>query len=263
MSVLLFLVLGFGVAIIGTLVGVGGGFLLVPVLTVAESHWSPQVVTAFSLAVITANALSGTLAYWRQGRIDGWTLRRFALVAAPGAIVGVFLGDRLAHGLFIHLFAVLLLIMAGLLLVTKRRFGRGVGSTQRRLVDAQGRSYQWAFDLRIALLGVFAVGIASALFGIGGGPIMVPFLIAILSFPEHLATASSHGVLLITSLLAVLIHLVQGDYAHDTVPLAATMLGALLGAPIGARLSQRVSGSLLLRILAMLLAIVGVEMWLR
>src|SRR5579875_1749154 len=62
--------IGFCVGVFGTLIGAGGGFLLVPLLVVLEPQWSTQTVTAFSLAVVTANALAGSLSYARLRRID-------------------------------------------------------------------------------------------------------------------------------------------------------------------------------------------------
>src|SRR5207253_207113 len=80
--------LGFAVGGIGTLVGAGGGFLLVPVLLLLYPQTSPDTLTAISLFVVCANATSGSVAYAWQRRIDyrsgGW----FALATLPGAVLG-------------------------------------------------------------------------------------------------------------------------------------------------------------------------------
>jgi uncharacterized protein len=257
----LFFAFGAFVGGIGTLVGVGGGFLIVPVMALLEPEWQVRTLTAYSLAVVCANACSGATAYLRQGRVDVRSAGLFALAAVPGVVVGVAGADRLPRGWFDPLFGVLVLAMAVWLALAPQRLpGSGGGSTRRELVDAHGVRYAWSFDLRIGLLGSVVVGIFSALFGIGGGPLQVPFLVAVLNFPEHVATATSHAVLAVTSLLATLIHLAHGDFAYDARPTLVTAAGALVGAPLGARLSRYVPGRTLMRILAAMLAFIAVRL---
>ncbi len=253
----------FGVLIgtLGTLVGVGGGFVIVPVVAFLAPQWRTETVTAFSLAVVFANALSGTFAYWRQRRIDLRSVPAFAGAAIPGSILGVFGANHFPRGIFDHAFGVLLLLMAAWLAFSPKRVARSVDSgTARELVDVHGNRYAWRFDMRLALAGSLVVGGVSSLFGIGGGPIQVPFLIAVLGYPEHVATATSHAVLAVTSLVATIVHVIQGDYSEDAPTVLATAFGALCGAPIGARLSRRISGAILVRILAVMLAITAIEL---
>ena len=93
-AALLFL-LGAGVGAYGTLIGAGGGFVLVPLLLLLYPNESPLTITTISLAVVCANAVSGSVAYARLKRIDYQTGRLFALATIPGAVIGVF-----ATGLF-------------------------------------------------------------------------------------------------------------------------------------------------------------------
>jgi uncharacterized membrane protein YfcA len=254
---------GFGLLVgaIGTLVGVGGGFIIVPVIALLEPHWEARTITAYSLAVVSANACSGTVAYLRQRRVDLRSAGAYIAAALPGVVLGVFGADRLSRGWFDPLFGVLLVGMAALLALAPdwRPSGRG-GPVKRELVDSRGLRYAWSFDMRLGLLGSVFVGIVSALFGIGGGPIQVPFLVAVLNYPEHIATATSHAVLAATSLVATLIHAARGDFSPDLPLTIATSLGALVGAPFGARLSRLVSGRVLLRILAVMLAFIAARL---
>ena len=80
--------LGFVVGCYGTLIGAGGGFLLVPVLLLYYPDESPEVITAISLAVVFFNALSGSWAYSRMKRIDYKTGLLFGVTTIPGAILG-------------------------------------------------------------------------------------------------------------------------------------------------------------------------------
>ncbi len=252
------------VGAVGTLVGVGGGFVIVPVVAFLAPQWSTSTVTAYSLAVVLANASSGSIAYFRKRRIDLKSVPAFAATAAPGAAIGVFGADHFARGLFDRAFGALLLVMAGWLAFAPRRTTSAhAGGTRRELTDADGTRYRWAFDMRLALAGSLGVGAIASLFGIGGGPIQVPFLIAVLGYPEHVATATSHAVLAVTSLVAVAIHVAQGDYRSDGPQVLVTAFGALCGAPIGARLSGYVPGRTLVRVLAVMLAITAVELLVR
>src|SRR3990172_1760321 len=82
---------GFAVGTYGTIIGLGGGFILVPALLLVSPDYEPEQVTAISLAVVCANTISGSIAYARQGRIDYVTGLLFAASSAPGVLAGVFL----------------------------------------------------------------------------------------------------------------------------------------------------------------------------
>jgi uncharacterized membrane protein YfcA len=99
----------------------------------------------------------------------------------------------------------------------------------------------------------------SGLLGIGGGIIHVPVLTQVLNFPVHIATATSHFVVATSTLAASITHAVSGSFTRvgETVVLSA---GAILGAQVGARLSRRIPGALIVRMLAVALAIVAVRL---
>ncbi len=235
-----------------------------PVVAFLAPRWSTSTVTAYSLAVVLANASSGSFAYFRKKRIDLQSVPAFAATALPGAAIGVFGANFVERSVFDRAFGVLLFLMAGWLAFAPRREANAnARGTHRELVDADGNRYAWAFDMRIALAGSLGVGVISSLFGIGGGPIQVPFLIAVLGYPEHVATATSHAILALTSLVATAIHVAQGDYRSDGPQVLVTAFGALCGAPIGARLSGHVPGRTLVRVLAVMLAITAIELVVR
>ena len=102
--------------------------------------------------------------------------------------------------------------------------------------------------MRVGILLSFLVGVISSLFGIGGGIVHVPFLIVILGLSVHSATATSHFVLAITSLVGTLVFLRNGQV--DLAVAAAMGVGVLLGAQAGARLSMRMRSDPIRRLLA-------------
>ena len=88
LSDLLLIPLGMAVGAFGTLVGAGGGFILVPVLLLLYPDEDPKTLTATSLLVVLLNAVSGSIAYGRQKRIDYHSGKWFALATLPGAVGG-------------------------------------------------------------------------------------------------------------------------------------------------------------------------------
>ena len=88
-SLSLLIILGFGIGIFGTLIGAGGGFILVPILILSYPELSPETITAISIVIVAANAVSGSIAYARSGRIDFKAGLLFALFTIPGSVLGV------------------------------------------------------------------------------------------------------------------------------------------------------------------------------
>lgn len=255
------LLTGVAVGILGTIIGAGGGFLLVPALIVVEASWSTQTVTAFSLAVVAANASSGALSYWRQGRIDLMTFPIFALAATPGAILGAFVTQYIPrHAFDIGFGTVLVLVSAWLIVRPKARAALPGGNTLRSLVDRDGTRYEWRFNVILGIVASAFVGFLSSILGIGGGIVHVPFMITGLGFPEHVATATSHAVLAVTAIVGTIVHICQGDFKGIWRLTLFTAVGALLGAPIGARLSRYLPGVIITRILAISLGSVGIRL---
>jgi uncharacterized membrane protein YfcA len=105
------------------------------------------------------------------------------------------------------------------------------------------------------------VGFISPILGIGGGIIHVPALINWLQFPVHVATATSHFILAVMSVVSVIVHIVQGSYQDPAILRMVVFLGigAIVGAQIGAYFSHRVRGRAIERALAVSLGLVGIR----
>jgi uncharacterized protein len=253
---------GLGIGILGTLIGAGGGFLIVPLLVLFEPAWSTDQITACSLAVVTANATMGALSYWRQGRVDPFTFPLYTLAAVPGSILGAYATAYIPRPIFDPVFGVLLVLIGAWLFWKpgSSEAGARTGYFERQLTDRSGTRYAWSFDPRIGFGGSILVGFASSILGIGGGIIHVPLLATVLGFPAHVATATSHAVLAVTAGIATIVHITHGDFRFTWPLVLAAAGGAVAGAPIGARLSRYVRGAVILRVLATALAFVGVRL---
>jgi hypothetical protein len=261
-----FIALGFGIGTLGTLIGAGGGFILLPVLAILFPLEPTGTLTATSLAVVAANATSGAIAYGRQRRIDYRSGLAFAVATLPGSVGGALLARSIPRGPFDTAFALVLLALALVLLRTRAQQGpaapegRAWGRAPRTLVDAEGTVHRYHVELPLGIAISFVIGFASSLLGIGGGFIHVPALIAVLGFPVHIATATSHFVLAIMATVGTITHILAGDLV-DVWPRAVYLaVGAVIGAQVGARLSTRVHGIVIVRLLAAALAIVALRL---
>ncbi len=263
-TALLLCLLGFGVGVFGTLVGAGGGFILTPVLLLVYPNSTPALITAISLVAVFFNAASGSVAYARQRRIDYRSGIVFALCTLPGAVLGVLVANQVSRpGFDVVMGIVLVALAAWLLRGHPEPHGHGHGSgVPRTLVDREGKEYMYRANVKLGAASSLGVGFLSSFLGIGGGVVHVPLLVALLGFPTHIATATSHFVLAIMALVATITHVISGTF-HHLVGLrraAALSVGVVFGAQLGAKLSQRLSGPVIHRLLAAGLLVLGLRL---
>jgi uncharacterized protein len=251
MPFVIWLTLGLLVGAMGTLIGAGGGFLLMPILLFAYRRASPEVLTAWSLVAVLFNSASGSIAYARSRRIDYRSGIVFALAALPGAWFGARLTSHLSTSWFALLFGGFLLMVSTYLLVRSTRRVDNGAVAEREL----GHYNLW-LGAGLSLL----VGLISNVFGIGGGILHVPLLVYLLGFPTHIATATSHFVLVITVLVGVIAHVAAGSLKFEFLPLVPLVIGVSLGAQVGAHYSSRLSGPWIIRSLAIGLVAVGIRL---
>jgi uncharacterized membrane protein YfcA len=257
--------LGFGVGGYGTLIGAGGGFVLVPALLLLYPDASPDTVTSISLAVVFCNALSGSWAYARMGRIDYLSGLLLAAATVPGAILGALTTNSIPRQLFDAVFGLLMILASVFLFFCrieegKARESRGCHRFNRNLVEKDGTVHVFSYDPRIAAGLSLLVGYISSLLGLGGGIVHVPIPVRFLNFPVHIATATSHLALAIMALTGTLVHIATGAFSHGVRRTIALAIGVLLGAQVGARLSSRTRGIWIIRGLAIALAMVGLRL---
>lgn len=265
--------LGLLIGAFGTLIGAGGGFVLVPILLLVYPNEKTQLITGISLAVVFFNALSGSLAYARMKRVDYKSGILFSIATIPGAILGALSTAYVPRGVFDLLFGVLMIVAAIYLwtsggeesaVQSHRKGDSDSGPRPRRmlrdLTDAEGVRYHYAYNPVTGVLLSLVVGFISSLLGVGGGFIHVPILTRLLDFPVHIATATSHFVLTIMSLTGTLVHVAQGVFVRGLRRTAMLAIGVLIGAQAGAWMSNRVGGKMIIRGLAVALAFVGVRL---
>ncbi|MSQ21820.1 MAG: sulfite exporter TauE/SafE family protein [Dehalococcoidia bacterium] len=261
--ILLLPLLGAAVATLGTIVGLGGGFILIPILIFLFPEASPAALITISLTVVFLNAASATIVNIRAHRIDLRTALLLIVGAVPASIAGATTSSLVSRDQFETLFGVLLIIGAAYIL------WRGTKTSpqdvdvrhdpNREIHERRGPIYR--FYVNTLLAGVISpmAGFISSFFGIGGGVIHVPALTFILKVPLRVASATSLLVLVVTSLSAILT-LFLSDAIHEGWRRAGFLgIGALFGAQLGVYFSSRVNPKLVLLLLSAAMAMVGIR----
>jgi uncharacterized membrane protein YfcA len=257
--------LGFLVGAYGTLIGAGGGFLLVPILLLLYPQETPETITSISLAVVFFNALSGSFAYARLKRIEYRSGLIFSAATIPGAILGALTTAYVPRRFFDSIFGLLLLAVSVFLMIKpggREQESQPCFSNHQtcNLTESDGTVHSFSYNRPLGITVSLAVGFVSSLLGIGGGIIHVPVLVQLLNFPVHIATATSHFVLANMALTGTLTHIATGAFTHGIRRTILLSIGVLLGAQLGAHLSGKVQGTLIIRSLAVALAAVGIRL---
>jgi uncharacterized membrane protein YfcA len=265
---ILLIILGFIVGTLGTLIGAGGGFILVPLLIITRPDFSPETITAISMAFVACNAISGSVAYVSSGRVDFKAGLLFAFFTIPGAILGVLTTKYISRDIFDIVFGIVLLGSA-IVLFLKGGEKQPVlypvkqkkGWLHQQITDKWNDVYTYSYDIRKGSLLSLFVGYFSPLLGIGGGIIHVPAMVEWLKFPVHIATATSHFILAIMATVSVIVHIYNGNYNDPAILKMVIWLGigVISGAQMGAFLSRKMKGKIIIKALAVSLGVVGVR----
>jgi uncharacterized membrane protein YfcA len=263
-NVLLFVLIGVVGGTVGSVIGLGGGLFFVPALLYFANQLepgsiSPQTATGTSLIVIAITALSSTLAYLKQKKVDtqsGWL---FFLGSAPGAIAGVYVNTLLQTDSFSLLFGLFQLAMFALMMVKDKIKPRTIGwEVKRRFVDADGVEYEYGYTRWLAVVVGFFIGVVSSLFGVGGGVLMVPAMIVLFRFPPHIAAATSMFVIFLSSVVGSATNLVHGHI--DWLYAAVLAPGAWVGGKLGAFIAARLTGKTLVVMLRVVILGIALQM---
>lgn len=227
----LYLVIGLGSAIIGALIGVGGGFLMVPCFSFMGL--TKDYAPVLSLFVILFMALSASLKYGREKLIN----YRLGLFYASFSVIGAFLGAYFLHIVNNLVFKIIfscLAVVVGIQLVLKRAEIKDQaqnGSTKSQY------SYYW-----VILWGVLT-GIVSSFLGIGGGLIAVPVLYLFFLETMHVAIATSLFIMIFTASVGTLQHALLGYLDVSLVLIGlVVVIGAIIGSQIGSMIQLRLKG---------------------
>ena len=211
--------LGFAGGILGSMIGLGGGIIVVPVLTFLG--FSPTAAASNSLFAALSNAVASTISYSKQKRIEYSLGLKLGLLSVPGTILGAIISSDVAPDIFKVLFGLVLVASAVYIFLRRNLESRQKTISKQMMVFAIGAS--------------FFAGIISSFFGIGGGIVFVPLMVAGMGLAMKRAAPTSQLILLFASLSGVITHSLLGHPDFTQAGLLA--IGSFIGGLVGARLS--------------------------
>ncbi len=238
--------IGFAAGLAGGLFGVGGGIIMVPLLTSLYGLTQHQA-HGTSLAAIAATAVAGLAVYAWHGQVWWSAAAVMAVTSMLTARLGARLATRTSKQRLARIFAVFLLLVA-IRLLWKAPSGIGPVLTG------------WPALASLLALGG-GVGLLAGFMGVGGGILAVPALTLLFGFSQQAAQGTSLALMLVSAPLGALEHHRHGNVAVRLLP--ALALGALIGAPLASQLAQHLPQALLARGFALFLVANAVHMWLR
>lgn len=274
-SVNIFLILGIGggVGFLSGLFGVGGGFLMTPLLFFAGIP-SP-VAVATGANQIVASSISGVLAHWRRGNVDVKMGIVLLIGGVVGSSVGVWLFTLLKNSGHIDLviklsYVVFLSIIGALMLVESLNAMR----KRKKSIASKAHHHNWLHGLPFKMrfrksrlyisvllpigLGFF-IGILVAIMGVGGGFIMVPAMIYILGMPTSIIVGTSLMQIIFVTANVTLLQAINNQTV-DVLLALILMIGGVIGAQFGAKFGSRMQGEHLRGLLALIVLIVCIKL---
>jgi len=213
---------GFVAGILGSIIGLGGGIVAVPVMTFAG--FPPTLAASNSLFAAFSNAVASTATYAKQKRVEFRIGIKLGLMCVPGTILGAFISDGVTPIIFQILFALVLVSSAVYIFVKRKISEKPYNLKNSMMIFAAGAS--------------FFAGVISSFFGIGGGIVFVPLMVIGIGISMRKAAPTSQLVLMFAALSGLIVHSILGH--PDFTQAAMLSIGAFAGGLIGARLSLEI-----------------------
>ena len=272
---------GVGAGIFGSLLGLGGGVLIVPLLTFGFGLPLREAVGVSLVSVIVTSSASASVYLQRHvaNLRLGMTLELFT---ALGALIGGLIAFSLSDQVLAALFAALLVYVA--ITMLRRReapppaaaapatppgvptagaseeLAAAIPETSARIDRLSGHGYRIR-NLRTGIVGSIGAGVISAVLGVGGGIIKVPLMNLVMGVPLRISTATSNLMIGVTASASAIVYLLRGGI--DPWVAGPTAVGVFLGASIGSRIAHRVDVRVLRTLFVVVLLYTAVQMVLR
>jgi len=225
MMLLFAVVFSFAIALVFSMFGQGGGSVYSPLLILLG--YATLLATSTSLVLNLATSMSAGYIFYRNKTIDF----KMSLLFVPGIGAGAFLGGAMAEfvdtSILLWLFVLFLVSVGARMVYSYWEKKKGEGQPPRNL----------SLPLcSLTVLFSFAVGLISGLLGVGGGILMVPFIVSILKYPAKFAAGSSHLIISFSAFFGILGH--ATFHSLDIPLILVTGIVVLIGGNLGARVSM-------------------------
>lgn len=262
---LLMLAGGVAAGVFGSLLGLGGGLLIVPLLTIGFGLPLREAVgVSLVCVIVTSSAAAGVFLERRQANLRlGMVLELFTAIGAiAGGLVAFLLDERLLAAIF----AAVLLYVAFTMFrgrsgaaeepATGPPFAAGAAGTNGAAV--RRGPFGPVRNLPLGVAGSVGAGVVSAMLGVGGGIVKVPVMHLVMGVPLRVATATSNLMIGITASASAVVYVLRGGI--DVFAVGPTAVGVFVGATLGSRYGRRVSLPLLRWLFVGVLLLTAFEM---
>lgn len=236
--------MGFAAGVVGSIIGLGGGFVVVPVLTFFG--FPPTLAASNSLFGALGNAVAVTVSYSRQKRIEFRLGIKLGLLSIPGTILGAVASSDVAPGIFKILFGLVLVASAAYILLRKKIETGEKRNSRQMMLFVAGAS--------------FFAGIISSFFGVGGGIVFVPLMVAGMGMAMKRAAPTSQLILLFASSSGVMVHSLLGH--PDFLQAGLLAVGSFFGGLVGARLMPEMKERFLQVLVSVVILAVAMKLFL-
>jgi uncharacterized membrane protein YfcA len=267
-EIILLFVLGFSIGLPAAMAGLGGGFLIMPIL-IFVFGLPAQSAVAVSLAAMCGTTISSSLVYIKQKRVDFFLALVYDVFDVPGVIIGAYLASLITSDLLTGLVGVFIITLSITLMFRKNNdsvkpkipntegFNINKGWVRKR-VDSDGKIYSYKIKRPFMIfLSSFVGGLVTGFAGLGGGITDTSTMI-LLGVPSHIAVASSEVAMALTNGAGLLTHgFLDNLLIEYAIPITA---GTVIGAQIGAILCKNVKGATIRKILITLALIAGIRL---
>ena len=235
--------LGFAAGILGSMIGLGGGIVVVPVLTFLG--FPPTVAASNSLFAAFSNSVASTISYSKQKRIEYSLGLKLGLLAVPGTLLGAIISTDITPDIFKILFGFVLIASSVYIFLRKQLDSREKIISKQLIIFTIGAS--------------FFAGIISSFFGIGGGIVFVPLMVVGMGMSMKKAAPTSQLILLFASLSGIIVHSLLGH--PDFLQSGFLAIGSFFGGLVGAKLSLSVKERNLKILICVVLLITAVKLF--
>ena len=235
--------LGVVAGILGSMIGLGGGIIVVPILTFFG--FPPTLAASNSLFAAFSNAVGSTISYSRQKRTDYSLGLKLGLLSIPGTVLGAYLSSDVTSGIFKILFGLVLISSAVYIFMRKKIETKEKNLTKQMIVFVIAAS--------------FFAGIISSFFGIGGGIVFVPLMVIGIGMTMKKAAPTSQFILLFASLSGIITHSILGH--PDFLQAGLLAAGSFVGGIIGARLSSDIKERSLQILVSAIIVIAAIKLF--
>lgn len=252
--------------ILGALLGLGGGFIMVPAMTIILDIPIHYAIAA-SFVGILMNSTSASIIYLRNRMPN----IRIASIMQIAAIIGAFVGASLSISLdkttlsLIYSFALIFTALIMYRKDTKKEKIEEVKSKEKFIITSsyieqlsKKKITYKIYNIKLGLIFTLIVGIYSGLLGVGGGILSVPIMNKIMKIPIKPAIATSSIIIGTTAIVGLLVFAAEGNLLNSiAIPIG---LGIFFGAQIGSRLNQRIEPKRLKNIFVILIIFIAIQM---